>query len=168
MSPFTGLTHCDLYVWRCAAQGHQPRGCRGCRRQSSGRGDGGGELRQCDSARVRKGNVVVEKEVSTDCQSSAGRRLSLFDRARPVGTGTPWDPERKKEEVTACLSQRLDLIFDSEHVAFECKSILIVPLSDRVKRNLLGMCMHVCMCVKGFSGQRHTHTENGELFRCII
>lgn len=40
------------------------------------------------------------------------------------------------EEV--CLSQGLglDLIFDTEHVAFECKSILIVPLSDRVKRNL--------------------------------
>jgi len=43
-----------------------------------------------------------------------------------------------REEVIVCLSQRLqlDLIFDTEHVAFECKSILIVSESDRVKRSL--------------------------------
>lgn len=43
-----------------------------------------------------------------------------------------------------CPSQwlGLDLIFDTEHLAFECKSILIVPLSDRVKRNLQGICTH--------------------------
>lgn len=41
-------------------------------------------------------------------------------------------------EAIVCLSQRLelDLIFDTEHVAFECKSILIVSASDRVKRSL--------------------------------
>lgn len=40
--------------------------------------------------------------------------------------------------MNVCLSQRLglDLIFDTEHLAFECKSILIVPPSDRVKTNL--------------------------------
>lgn len=40
--------------------------------------------------------------------------------------------------MTVCLSRRLklDLIFDTEHVAFECKSILIVSPSDRVKRTL--------------------------------
>lgn len=55
------------------------------------------------------------------------------------------DPERGKEEDVEevqerdhCLSQRLrlDLIFDTEHVAFECKSILIVPPSAWFTKNL--------------------------------
>lgn len=50
-------------------------------------------------------------------------------------------------EAIVCLSQRLelDLIFDTEHVAFECKSILIVSPSDRVKRNLWGICVYECV-----------------------
>ncbi len=61
------------------------------------------------------------------------------------------------EEV--CLSQGLwlDLIFDTEHVAFECKSIVIVPPSDRVKRNLEGICMYACVSESGF-GDTHTFT----------
>lgn len=54
--------------------------------------------------------------------------------------------EAAMEEAIVCLSRRLelDLIFDTEHVAFECKSILIVSAPDRVKRSLWGICMYVC------------------------
>lgn len=59
---------------------------------------------------------VVEREASTGCQSSPGHSLSLLDRARPGENGSPWDPERRKEEevqegrwrkeeMTLCLSQ---------------------------------------------------------------
>lgn len=59
-------------------------------------------------------------------------------------------------EAIVCLSQRLelDLIFDTEHVAFECKSILIVSASDRVKRSLWGICMYECV------GGARTGTRN--------
>lgn len=42
---------------------------------------------------------VVEKEASTGCQSSPSHSLSLLDRTRPGENGSPWDPERRKEEV---------------------------------------------------------------------
>lgn len=70
--------------------------------------------------------------------------------------------------MNVCLSQRLglDLIFDTEHVVFECKSILIVPPSDRVKRNLQGICMYACVSERA---GLETHTKRyRELFRCII
>lgn len=75
---------------------------------------------------------------------SLPNKLSSFRGGVGVGMGHHGTLSRKGgrkaalEEAIVCLSQRLelDLIFDTEHVAFECKSILIVSASDRVKRSL--------------------------------
>lgn len=45
-----------------------------------------------------EGCVCGERGTSTGCQSSSGHSLSLLDRARPGENGSPWDPEKRKEE----------------------------------------------------------------------
>lgn len=93
-------------------------------------------------------SFVCVKGASTGCQSSPSHCLSLPNRLSSfggggvgVGVGMGHGGTLRKaalEEAIVCLSQRLelDLIFDTEHVAFECKSVLIVSASDRVKRSL--------------------------------
>lgn len=54
----------------------------------------------CISVCVEKEGCVMEKkEASTGCQSSPSHSLSLLDRAHPGENGSPWDPERRKEQV---------------------------------------------------------------------
>lgn len=50
----------------------------------------------CRERRVCDGK---KKEASTGCQSSPSHSLSLLDRAHPGENGSPWDPERRKEQV---------------------------------------------------------------------
>lgn len=51
----------------------------------------------CVCVREEEG-CVVKKGASTGCQSSTSHSLSLYDRARLGENGSPWDPERRKEE----------------------------------------------------------------------
>lgn len=90
----------------------------------------------------KKHQQAVNQALATACHSSielVRGRMGVPGTLRGERRRRCWRGDGgSREEVTVCLSRRLklDLIFDSEHVAFECKSILIVSPSDRVKRNL--------------------------------
>lgn len=105
---------------------HKPRGYHRHPDPCRGEPEGGGGREWCVTERG-KHQQAVNQTPAKACQS-----WIELARARMGLPGT------LKGGGGVCPSQRLepDLIFDTERVAFECKSILIVPPSDRVKRNL--------------------------------